>query len=336
MRTLIAKILLVLFLLLFFKVYAQETWTSTSLVNALRARIVQTDIWTGSKMIVWGDGNKYEIKMLMGKTSYKAYEPIYAQFELVNHDSTPLEIRGLFNPFIDAAQTPNVTIRDDKGGVWTRNKKALMDDALFIIPEFIIQPSETLYVSMEINNWAADAKTSDNYYFKLPGYFPPGKYRAYFSGYIDENDQVDCQSNEFTVEDNNAEDMEILKLYKERKLEEIINKYPDNPFTEHVLAEYISSKDFAYYTAGNDAKWIPIVQSDYEGFFSKYPNSYYQLYNDFMAVYINVLASQHSSSDETIADIKNRVPNEMMRRYLLNKQRVDIRMPGYKYERHNK
>jgi len=291
-------------------------------------------------------GNKYEINMLLGKIAYKKFEPILGEFILVNHDSLPLDINGLFDYMLSGNEGgPNILITDDKGNKWSKNKLDFVGSFFFQTPTYIVEPGDTLFVSMPLNDWAADSRDlapspgTDKAYFGYVGYFPPAKYRITFSGtdFSDEHIPFECTSDEFTVVEDNEEDMEILRLSKEGRDDEIPIYYSSNSLAEHEQMQSILYRYNAYtYSKNeNDPQWDNLMQ-DYENFIVKYPDSYYLLYDRFMTPYMAKVAARHSSYEDIKTDLNNRMQNEMIRKYLMNKQRVMTKFKGYQNKRNDR
>lgn len=227
------------------------------------------------------DNDKYKMTMTLLKSEYKKYEPILATLNLINNDSKPMKIYNLFEHF---SPEPNFyIINTDNNKIYTRNNQSL---SFISNVRAKIQSGDTLIFSMPINNWGEKTSypkslTFEDVYFDQFGYLPPGNYKAYF--YFDENMQqlygTSLMSNEvtFKVNELTEEDTKILKLYKEKKYDEVINIFPDNSFTEHVLAW----KLLPYWL-----KTTENTENDYNQFFSKYPNSSYTLSWSFMLPYV--------------------------------------------------
>jgi len=268
------------------------------------------------KNFVYG---KYSMRMSLAKTEYKKFEPVIARFELVNHDSEPMAIYNLFEKSSD---DPAVMIVDEKGRKKDENKGRWG----FIVPwlHTVINPGDTLLISMPINNWGKEAsrpiryKPDDSVYFGEFGFFEPGQYRAYFyfnEGNIERYGSA-VQSNEvsFTVIDLNDEDKKVLAMYKElqkqRDLSEIISKFPDNDFTEHVTATNL----LYLYTE----KISQSVLNDYNAFIQKYPNSYYLLNWQFMTPFLKSTAEFHGGQSSGINYLRNTYTSEVLSQVLSN------------------
>lgn len=289
---------------------------------------------------------KHEISMKLGKSTYKKFEPILAQFIIVNKDSLPLDISGLFDPMRSGDEGgPNILITDDKGNKWSKNKFGVVGTFVDVVPQYIVEPEDTLYVSMPLNTWAADARDlsptggSEYMYFGCVGYFPPGKYRASFTGEdrTDEYNPFECTSDEFVVAEDDEEDLQLLQLNRERKNEEIMANYSGNALREYQMEQVIIYKygSYLYTKDESDPKWGNLTQ-EYESFVAMYPDSYYLLYDRFVTPYITKSAKGFSVYEDIRSNVENKTQNEMLRRYMLNKQRVMTKVRGYENKRNDR
>jgi len=190
--------------------------------------------------------SKYEITMKLAKDTYKKYEPVIAEFELINHDSKPMDIYDLFETDLEG---PAIMITDENG-LKTSDNKEVPSDVMFTGPTYTILPGDTLFVSMPINDWGIRAKYTHNnnneVFFDQFGYFQPGSYSAYYY-FNDANSHfygTALKSNEvnFEVTDDDDQDLAVLKLIREYKYDEIIELFPDNQFFEDVYAAAIHKK----------------------------------------------------------------------------------------------
>lgn len=224
--------------------------------------------------------NKYSMTMSLAKNEFKKYEPVIGKFALINHDSVSLDIYNLFE---NTSGEPDFFISDNKGNVYTQSNR---------IHNFIsdvrtrLEPGDTLVFSMPINNWGKETKYATNLsfedvYFDQFGYFPQGDYKVYF--YLNPDMAArygtSLTSNEvsFKVTDLTQEDEEVLRLYKQKNYHEILNKFPENPFAEHVWIWNM----LPYWNKVTDN-----TETDYNQFISKYPNSSYLLSWRFMLPYL--------------------------------------------------
>ncbi len=266
--------------------------------------------------------SKYEITMKLAKDTYKKYEPVIAEFELINHDSKPMDIYDLFETDLEG---PAIMITDENGHKTSDNKE-VPADVMFTGPMYTILPGDTLFVSMPINDWGTRVKTTSNIYFDQVAYFLPGTYNAYyyFDKYQSSIYRTSLKSNEveFEVTDDNSEDIDVLKLYHERKFEEIISEYKKSQFLEHIYAAWILHKHNTIFSNPGYSRQNEL-ESDYENFFKKYPDSFYILKDRFLSPYIYKFLLDNSSPEAVITNIKQRVSNDMLNKFLSNKKRVE-------------
>jgi hypothetical protein len=241
---------------------------------------------------------KYELLISLPKYTYKKFEPIMLKAEMVNHDTEALELWG---NFVLPQTNVDVTIIDEKGKIFMEDKSGSEKfDIMRKIPSYVIQPEDTLFVTLRINNWGEEIRwksDTDNDYYFASGYLEPGKYTANISTFVKENlgldKQIKVKSNNvnFEVTKLDKSDAELLKLFKKgdkynlKPYEEILNKYPDNPFTESVAAEYLSMKYFSKYS-DKDYIYINDLERDFQNFIDKYRNSIYLLNDRWLKPYI--------------------------------------------------
>jgi hypothetical protein len=256
--------------------------------------------------------------MTLAKHYYKKYEPVIAKFELINNDSIPLKVNGLFDPEL---QETNIEITDNFGNTWKGNK-IIFQTSVAYKPQYVINPGDTFTISMPINNWAQKHEknfmTDNDWYFNQFGYFPPGRKYNAFLYFSDRNiDIYGCElsSNEveFEVVELEEEDVQLLEKYivetnkfNYKALDKVINAYPNNTFTEHVTARYLMNK----YWALNSTKEYDSndVVIEYEQFMSKYPESQYLLNHRFMKAFF----SYYKLKNTTMAEIEKIIKNNLV------------------------
>ncbi len=258
--------------------------------------------------------SKYELKIDLPKYTYKEYEPVIVNIQLINHDSIPLELWGIFLPLF---RNTNVIITDEKGNSWNNDWFPDIFNVTIKNPSYIVEPFDTLFIAMPINNKGEEVKgTKDDnkIYFDNYGFFNPGRYKAYFdinTGYTNGYNNERIKSNEiyFTVTELNDTDKYLLEYYNRHKHVDwkdytyIINEFGENPFAEHVCAEYLGWKHGGV-TAFEQYKEESELKNDYKNFFDKYPNSEYLLIDRFVEPYI----FKHFIG---INDLKNNFDNEL-------------------------
>lgn len=244
--------------------------------------------------------NKYILDISLPKYTYKKYEPIFVNVAMINLDNEPLE---LWDNFVPPLYAEKVTITDQNGKQYTFNNSRT---AKFEIrrekPSNIIPPSDTLFISMKINDWGKDISSEisngDNYYFNNVGYFEPGDYTLRIDTYLNDvapnKHKVKIKSNEirFKIIDINSVDKTVLSIYKKadflynlKPFEEIMRDYPDNAFTEHVSFEYLAGKYLNYYQ-DKEYEYINNLEKEYEKFIFTYPQSEYLVLDVFVKPYI--------------------------------------------------
>jgi hypothetical protein len=294
----------------------------------------------------FSDGN-YELQISVPKLSYKVFEPVMLNIQLINHDDTPLELWGQFLPLLNLTQ---VTITDVYGKTNKINHSPWASiDFEMIAPNYIINPHDTLIVTMAINDWGwKSKKVSENdngVYFDGFGYFPAGKYKVSinakvkYNPYTEPEKVIEVNSNEvkFEVYENTLTDKHILKLFKEgesgngdlKPFEEVITNYPENPFTEHIFIDYLFVK-YAREYKNSDYKYINLLENEYEEFISKYPNSEYLVDERFIAPYIykyfmDIYTNNLKKSFNTIYDeFTSQNQDNMLKYFLKDKKRIKL------------
>jgi len=278
---------------------------------------------------------KYELSIRFAKEEFKVFEPVLAEFTLVNHDTLPLLLRRDFTS--SGENTSRFIFLDKDNHVKTSSSKYF--ERAFImydtVPNFFLHPGDTLYSSMIINNWgiALDKKSISNasYFFNSWGYFPKGIYRLYY-----EYPLIDSltgnrsgvslfRSNEttFSVIENNIEEKYLLKQVLDSSkrtnmidyYERIIKQYPANEFREHFFYEYIKYKYSGYRNAET-------LVFDYEKFISEFPESSYLLLDDFMYNYIYALIKDFKDVNTASKFVRSRITNAKILKFISHTNRL--------------
>lgn len=244
------------------------------------------------------------LKMELTKASYKEFEPVLAEFTFTNNSTDAINIFDLFDENFKEA---HICITDNLGNKWSSNKNPLDLTVIHLNPKYTIKPGESLEISMPINNWGEKSqvrsKKDNDWYFSNFGYFPAGrKYVAYF--YFNDEDaskyKINQKTNEVNFEVTKIEDQdrEILTLHKQGKQEEALLKFPDNVYNEYILANSLVYK----YWGKTE---LILLNSDYNQFFEKYPNSLYLLNSRFLTPYIEFLKKNNISKSEATSTTNN-------------------------------
>lgn len=279
--------------------------------------------------------SNYKIEMTLPKKSYYKFEPVIAEFKVINNNKKPINIYGLFSTSDDKA---NIQIHDNKGNKWTKNNIDLSVNYFYTSPDYIIQSLETLYVSMPINNWGQSInhyyENKRVIYFDQWGYFPPGKYYAQYYIKSEESEyyKANMKSNvvEFDVIDNNNEQTLILNyinenIYKMHPVQLYHNLkylYPNNTFSEYIEANLIKNKHEELLT-GFNYEFINDLDTDYLNFFAIYPNSLYLLDDSFISLYLFKEYKINIKQELKIKSIKEKIKNSLLDKYFKNSKRVE-------------
>ncbi len=255
--------------------------------------------------------NKCTMRMKLQKNAYKEYEPIYGNFTLINNWT---EIINIYQLYEYLSGEPNIYIKNSNGIVYAINNVTLR--FAYVVATEIL-PGDSLLFSMPINNWGEATK---DIYFDQFGYFPPGSYTAYF--YLKEDDAGKYGSamisNEvsFKIKPLSSEDEEILRLYKQSKYNDVINNYPDNPFTEHIW----EWKLHPYWIITNEN-----TENDYNEFILKYNTSSYFAYWRFLLPYLVAIEKKMGDFNVGIEYLKNKHKlNSFMKDVLNNKSYINL------------
>lgn len=227
------------------------------------------------------DSPDYTINISLPKYRFKKYEPIIAKFEVINKENASLIINpSMFDPFSEKT----VSITDDEGFISNTNKFTFVPSTVSADSVYVLEPYDTLLVSMPINNWGASLNSNNykDYIFDNWGYFPPGhKYKVKY----DANGKLSNEA-EFEVEEltnNELEEFNILKTeLSSEHFREFLKDYPENIFSEYIDAEILKK---SYYTALFVDSVPTSLIVDYENFFKKYISSNYLYLPIFMDPY---------------------------------------------------
>ena len=253
-------------------------------------------------------GIKQTITMSLSKKVYKEYEPLLAKFELINYDDKPFNVFNMFEEYLNYETTIKIT--DDLGEQWNVNHSP--GDRITIGgPNFVLQPKDTLIVSMPINNWCERYRGYG--IFGEFGYFPSGrKYKALFinndwRSNLNEKPLI-SDTVEFEVIDPDEVDSQVIQLQNDvfGKITEddatktAASKFPTNEYTMCLRAVNLTSKYYKYKTSDKGEE----ILKDYKDFFKKFPDSFY-LYNErFMRPLYEVKCSEHEGFGSILSEIK--------------------------------
>lgn len=254
-----------------------------------------------------------DLKIRLAKKEYKLYEPILVMFEYVNNNSNADTIRQNFKDLF--AEETGFMIEGDNGKIYKSKNETLTWDYINA-PSYYLPPNDTFIASMRLNyRYGDEIKGSENY-FDLYGYLGRGKYKVSAYTFIDGKKYI-SNIEEFEVVELNEEDRKVLELVKNKNVDEILKNYPENPFTEHVLIKYVGRLR-GFYDGNNQPNREETI-SDYNIFFQKYPNSFYNIEWRNFDPFLSRLAQSSRNFLQDIEDIKNKFPNTLLYR-ILNKE----------------
>jgi len=250
--------------------------------------------------IIHKDNDK-NISINLSKTSFKKYEPILA---LIDYTNISKENDTISHLFTDASEELKFHIVDQNGKIYNE-RKSFMHILFGREPRYIIKPNEHIRISMPINNygeWTAEHYDSTKYYFGMMGYLPTGNYKVNAERVID-GKTYETNIVEFQVEPLNFDDEVLLKMERTGLFPEILSRYPNNVFAEHVFAELVAKSHNFNVNEPSGFK-ITNVFATYKSFFDLYPNSYYGYnYNDHFV--INLFRKIAYTSTDILADFEN-------------------------------
>ncbi|MCC6866925.1 MAG: hypothetical protein IT280_12295 [Ignavibacteria bacterium] len=265
-----------------------------------------------------GNNEELKIKLELAKTTYTKYEPILAKFTIINTKNRKLEMGNIFSPILEHS---HIIIEDKNGKKTSVNKFPMSITYIADMPTYIINPGDTLFVTMEINNWGKIAydpskeEENNNVYFGQLMYFEPGSYTMSARFTVrDENGNrggtLKLVSNEinFEVTENTPEEKELLVLYKKGNFNDIYQKFPQNGLLEYVAME--------------DTRRTK-TETGYLEFMNNYPNSYYLMQREFLEPLIVQLFTDVPDLDSKITSVKSQFNNELFSKYLKTKSRIE-------------
>ena len=213
------------------------------------------------------------------KNTFKKFEPILTLLKYTNRSNVKDTLFNLFNDYADEYE---FVIEDQNRKVYRgRNKLSCLLN--LPIPSTTLLPNESISMSISMNDfgdWLPYKNYNENeFYFDNKGYLSPGNYKAYLiqkGGSIWNRDKELRKSNEisFVVTEINELDKKILNLERNKNYSEILSKYSDHPYSEHVFAEYLNQ---AFPLDKGKIKSFSgeSILTQYLEFFEKYPKSLY-------------------------------------------------------------
>ncbi len=280
------------------------------------------------------NSSTHTLKMKLAKKNYKMYEPILTKFELINNNTKSLDVYGMFS---NNSDEPNIIIKNDKGKTWNDNKIFFRPDVVYTGPSYILEPKETLYVSMTINNWGEKVNFKDfkdnNIFFNEWGYLPPGNYEAYYklnNNRYSQGLNITSDTVRFTIQENSQQDKDILNFIKNNNLildtkdvyETINTNYPNNSFKEYISASILLYK-YNKILYDSNYKKSDELKKDYENYIQSYPESYYLLNDRFLTPYIFMIIKNSQDIQSKILEFKNKTDNKLIEFYLTNLKRIE-------------
>jgi len=254
--------------------------------------------------------NGSEVKISLPKDSYKMYEPIELQYEWINHKDIPDTIWGVF----EISEYTQFFITDENGKVYTNQPSRL--DIVHSRPAHYVQKGETVAETITLNHIGIAFKgTSRESYFSCFSYLPPGKYRVYS---VIEGDAARIYTKpmktnevEFEVTELSERDEKVLALVRDKKYKEALHSYPGDYFDEYLMRFEMSEYFLELFKAGEtnerykDTSKLPAMCS---AFFDKYPNSPYNLSDNFISGYLRVSSKDSAGSQVKMQELLAKYP----------------------------
>ena len=268
------------------------------------------------------NNDKYSVKISLPKIVYKEYEPVFIKLEIINKQDEPLKFYEMFNP---ETQDINFIVRDNEGSEWKESKVTGIFHFAHLVTSNILEPHDTLTISMPINNWGnylTHEKPGLDHLFGYWGYFAADrKYSVKFS-----KDGVESNLISFRVKQLNEND--VLYINASEKLtasnyDSLVNVLPDNKFREYLSASSIIKK-YGRITYDRDKEYDSLL-ADYYRFIKEYPESYYLICDAFLAPLFIKLFDKASNYSDIIPLIISSSKSELFNR-LLRSSNIDSRI----------
>ena len=254
--------------------------------------------------------NGTEVKISLPKDSYKMYEPIELQYEWINHKDSPDTLWDVF----ELSELSHIFVTDENGKIYTNHLSAIGKVASK--PAHYIQKGDTVLETITLNKIGIFLTGSPREsYFSCYSYLPPGKYRVYsvIEGDAGRKDLEPIKTNEveFRVTELSAEDETITALAVDKKYEEALTQFPGNYFGEYLARSQMNEYFKEFFMAGEtnerykDTSKLPAV---YNAFFDKYPNSMYNLSDNFILGYLKVSSKDSAGSQVKMRELLEKYP----------------------------
>lgn len=254
--------------------------------------------------------NGSEVKISLPKDSYKMYEPIELQYEWVNHKDKPDTLWDVF----ELSELTHVFVTDENGKVYTNQPRGL--DKVTARPEHYVQKGDTVLETIALNHIGIAFKgTSRESYFSCYNYLPPGKYTVY--SVIEDYswrkywEPIKTNAIEFEISELSERDEKVLALVRDKKYKEALQSYPGDYFEEYLMKFEMSEYFLERYKAGETNeryKDTSKFTAMYSVFFDKYPNSPYNLNDNFISGYLWVSSKDSAGSQVKMQELLAKYP----------------------------
>lgn len=248
---------------------------------------------------------KHSVTIEASKKIYKMYEPVHLLYKIINASD---QIDTLCQEFGDHNDYVRYEVTDiSRGKVYD---SLIMPEIGLVVsyPQYFLPPKDTLLISMVLNTkFGENLSVRGSHLFNSYCYFLPGKYKVFAKIYFckSKNKYITIEKNkyitnetEFEIAEPSEEDKEIVELVRTKKFSEAINKYSSNPLMEAVIRDELT--DYYPHFEKNYPPTREEILLKYDGFLSRFPNSYY-CYNIYLI--FELLRKLAYANSDVIEDI---------------------------------
>jgi hypothetical protein len=262
--------------------------------------------------------NDIVLEAELSKKKAKLFEPFEVKFRYINKGNADDSVYYIFD---DACDYLRFNITDENGRVFDRKEGTAPEPSINPRePHYIVAPGDTLIMVMRLVSFGKYTLSNDSSFFENPWYFPPGKYHGYAYVVHDVFDKkvfdpaLKSNNIEFEILDLTHEDKEVLKLYKQHKYDEIKEKFSSNDFIEQIYRQEI--REISRKIHEKNLEENGLIEP-YITFFSKYPNSFYNI--NYLGWYVTLISDNNASSiKNSIMNLIEKFPNSAISEYLSN------------------
>ncbi len=270
--------------------------------------------------------NGTEVKISLPKDSYKMYEPIELQYEWVNHKDIPDTLWDVF----ELSEFTHVFVTDENGKVYTNHPRGI--DKVTARPQHYVQKGDTVIETITLNHIGIEfIGTSRESYFSCSHYLPPGKYTVY--SVIEDyswrkyREPIKTNAVEFEISELSERDEKVLALVRDKKYKEALQSYPGDYFEEYLMKFEMSEYFLELSKAGEtserykDTSKFPVM---YGAFFDKYPDSPYNLSDNFISGYLWVSSKDSAGSQVKMQELMAKYPGTNISKTVNSLKKIEL------------